>query len=256
MATLHFIHPARICIRWVATLVVGLSVAACGGGPKLPDLASLNPFKEEEVRLPGKRVSVLGGEAAVGSDLSSGGAPLAVPAAAPNADWSQPGGTASNAPGHLQLGASIKTAWRASAGRGSSSYGKLTASPIVYAGRVYTLDAYGALTAFSASGGKQAWRFSLAPEHENAEEGYGGGLAANDGVVFAATGFGTVVAVDARTGKKRWDVNLGVPARNSPTAAAGKVFVSTIDGRFHALSALDGRAVWRFDGAPQGASII
>ncbi len=237
-------------------VIVAGAMVGCSGGPKLPDLASLNPFKQEEVKLPGKRLSVLGSDASLSSDLAAASQPIAVPAQVANLGWSQPGGTADNAPGHLQLQASLKSIWRASAGNGSSSYGKLTASPIVYEGRVYTLDAYGAITAFSATGGQKAWRFSLAPKHENAEEGFGGGLAAADGQVFAATGFGTVVALSARSGKKIWEVNLGAPARNSPTVASGKVFVSTIDGRFHALSVLDGRAAWRFDGAPQKASIL
>ncbi|MGI9405996.1 MAG: PQQ-binding-like beta-propeller repeat protein, partial [Hyphomicrobiaceae bacterium] len=168
----------------------------------------------------------------------------------------QPGGVSSNAPGHLQLQSSVKAAWSADAGEGSSSYGKLTSSPVVYGGRVYTLDAYGNITAFSAAGGKKAWRYSLAPKHENAQEGFGGGLAVADGRIIAATGFGTVVALNPRSGAKLWDVTLGVPVRNSPTAAGGKIFVASIDGRFHALSAEDGKTLWRFDSAPHKASIL
>jgi len=240
----------------LAAGVLTVSLAGCAGGPKLPDLSSLNPFKTEEVKLKGKRVAVLGVGASLSQDLETAGEPLTVPAPVANAAWSQPGGNPSNAPGHLQLQSSLKAVWRADAGRGSSSNGKLTASPIVLDGRIYTLDAYGTVTAFSASGGKQAWRFSLAPKHENAQEGFGGGLAAADGRIYAATGFGTVVALNPRSGNKYWEVNLGVPVRNSPTAAAGKVFIGTIDGRFHALSTQDGKTAWRFDGAPQRASIL
>ncbi|MEL6287546.1 MAG: PQQ-binding-like beta-propeller repeat protein [Pseudomonadota bacterium] len=241
-----------LCLAAATALVL----AGCGGGPQLPSLSSLNPFKSEEVKLPGKRVAVLTNEGTNTDQIAAATGPLALPAPAVNAQWSQPGGTPTNAPGHLQLNQSLKSLWRASAGRGSSSSGKLTASPIVYSGRVYTLDAYGTVAAFSASSGKQAWRFSLAPKHENAEEGFGGGLAADDGQIYVGTGYGTAVALDARSGRKIWDVDLGAPVRNSPTAAGGKVFVATIDGRFHALSAIDGRLSWRLEGAPQAASII
>ncbi|MGI9406719.1 MAG: PQQ-binding-like beta-propeller repeat protein, partial [Hyphomicrobiaceae bacterium] len=109
-------------------IVVAGSLSACSGGPKLPDISSLNPFKQEEKKLPGKRVAVLGGTGALSDGLAGASEPLTVPAPVANASWDQPGGVASNAPGHLQLQSSIKAAWRADAGNGSSSYGKLTSS--------------------------------------------------------------------------------------------------------------------------------
>ena len=70
---------------------------------------------------------------------------------------------------------------------------------IVAAGVVYVIDGEGMVTATSAADGDRRWEAELAPEGEDGEDGFGGGLAYADGVVYAATGFGEVV-VAARTG--------------------------------------------------------
>ncbi len=167
-----------------------------------------------------------------------------------------PAALPTNAPGHLALSGSLKSAWSVSVGTGSSFYGKLTASPIVYDGKVFTLDAAGAVTAVSVSGGNVAWRASTTPANEKDQEGFGGGLAADDGRVFAATGFGQVVAFDAKGGKKLWEKNVGSPLRASPTAAGGRVFVVTKEGQVFCLSGSDGTELWTFQGQSERASIL
>ncbi|MEE9587524.1 MAG: PQQ-binding-like beta-propeller repeat protein [Hyphomicrobiaceae bacterium] len=245
-----------IAVPRALALVIATMLAGCSTLPSMPDLGALNPFKEEEEKLPGKRIPVLVQQDATSTELETAGAPVSLPPATANASWTQPGGVPSNAPGHLELAAAVNTAWTADAGTGSSSDGRLTASPVVYDGRIYTIDAEATVSAFSASGGTRYWRISLVPEYEDEEEGYGGGLAADSGRLIAATGFGTVVALNPQSGKKLWERSLGVPVRNSPTAADGKVFVSTLDGRFFCLSAEDGSELWSFRGLPQKGSII
>ena len=259
----------------VATISGGLGACSDGG---LPKLADLNPWATKDVPLPGKRVAVLTGEDKLGADLASADAPISLPAERTNEAWSQPGGTANNSPGHLALPATLKVGWTASAGSGSSSSGKLTASPIVYGGNVYTLDTVGSVTAFSAAGGATQWHARLVPDtaksggkadllsftslttlvggNSGESKGYGGGLAADNGRVFAATGFGTVVALDAKTGKKLWEKMLGTPIRSSPTAADDKVFVITSEGRFFCLSASDGAELWAYRGINDRAGLL
>ena len=139
---------------------------------------------------------------------------------------------------------------------GSSFYGKLTASPIVYDGRVFTLDAAGKVTALSASGGAVGWRASTTPPNEKDQEGFGGGLAADSGRIYAATGFGLVVAFEAKSGKKLWEKSLGSPLRASPTAAGERVFVVTKEGQVFCLSGSDGTELWNFQGQAERASIL
>jgi outer membrane protein assembly factor BamB len=243
------------------TVAVVFSAAAVGGCadslPSLPKLTDLNPFAEKQVPLPGKRVPIITDGNRVGGELATAERPIAIPASLTNDSWTQPGGTASNAPGHLALNGSVRTVWSGDAGSGSSSSGKVSASPIVYDGRVYTLDATGRVTAFSISGGGVAWRTPLIPEGEkNANKGYGGGLAADSGRIYAATGFGTIVALDPRSGKKLWERNIGVPFRASPTAAADRVYAVSIEGGVYSLSGADGAENWTYRGIPEKASII
>jgi outer membrane protein assembly factor BamB len=143
-----------------------------------------------------------------------------------------------------------------SVGTGSSFYGKVTASPIVYDGKVFTLDATGQVTAVSASGGSVVWRASTTPPNEKDYEGFGGGLAADAGRIYAATGFGTVVALEAKSGRKLWEKTLGPPVRASPTAAAERVFAVTKEGQVFCLSGSDGTELWTFAGLGERASIL
>jgi len=237
----------------IALLLLGLGLAGCSDS--MPRLQDLNPFAEKEIPLKGTRIPVLRQET-ITSDASAAGRPLMLPQPKANDAWSQPGGVASNAPGHLALASTLKSEWSAGVGTGSSFYGKVTASPIVYDGRVYTLDAAGLVTALSASGGSVVWRATTTPPNEKDYEGFGGGLAADSGRVYAATGFGTVVALDARSGKKLWEKSLGAPLRASPTATAERVFATTKEGKVFCLSGSDGTELWNFAGVGERASIL
>ena len=190
-----------------------------------------------------------------GAQLAAATGPITLPPAISNVSWSQPGGTANNAPGHLALGAQVRRAWSTDVGNGSNARARLTSSPVVADGRVYTLDASARVTAVSASGGSIAWRTSLAPQGERGREGYGGGLAFDDNRLIASTGFGTIVSLDPRSGKKLWEKDLKASVRASPTAAQGRIFVISTDGRFFCLSGQDGSILWQFRGLPESQSI-
>jgi outer membrane protein assembly factor BamB len=233
---------------------LALSLAACADGPQLPRLGDLNPFAEKEVPLPGTRVPVALADKS-GIEVSSIDRPIALPQPQANDSWRQPGGSPANVPGHLAINASLRQVWSASAGTGSSSYGRLTASPIIVDGRIFTLDANGRVTAFS-TGGSSSWRVSLTPANEKDYKGFGGGLASDGGRIIAATGFGYVYALDAQNGKKIWEKNIGAPIRSSPTVADGKAFVLTSDGFAVALSTADGNELWRHQGLPEKAAIL
>jgi outer membrane protein assembly factor BamB len=247
-----------------------LVLAGCAGdGPSLPKIGDLNPFAEKAVPLPGKRIPVMQANNVVTGDLADAFAPIVLPAPYANEDWAQPGGVPSNSPGNLAFGGAANEAWSADAGAGSGSVGRVTASPIVYGGHVYTLDAKGTVSSFNTSGGSSLWRSSLRPQRESAsggwfslgggdgaEVGYGGGLAIDGGRLYAASGFGTVAALDPQSGKMLWEKQLEAPVRSSPTAAGDRVFVVTLDGRAFCLAGADGAELWSVRGLPQQASLL
>jgi len=237
-----------VCVVFAALVLTG-----CGGAPSVPGLSSL--FEEEEKKLPGKRVSVLASDASgVEADVEAK-KPVALPSPRENASWSQPGGVASNAPGHLAYSGGGRTIWRGDAGSGSDSDGRVIALPIVHGGKVFTLDRESTVTAFSLSG-TRLWRVELTPENEDSDSGFGGGLAADGNQLFVATGFGSLVALNVSNGKANWTQKLNVPIRASPTAADGKVFVVNTDSELYALSASTGQEIWRGRGLPESASIL
>ncbi len=265
--------PTRMLMA-SALAAAALSVAGCAGeGPSLPKLGDMNPFKEKQVPLPGKRVAVMAAREKVAGELADASQPIALPPAQANDAWTQAGGLPSNAPGHLTLAGS-RQVWSADAGAGSNKGGRVTAPPIVGGGHVYTLDAEGRVTAFSVSGGSAVWRASLAPSEVKPSNAsfsltgmfslggsdvggaYGGGLAIDNGRLYGASGFGTVVALDPSNGKRLWEKNLGVPVRAAPTASGDRVFVIGSDGRFFCLSGADGAELWAVRGLPQSASLV
>jgi outer membrane protein assembly factor BamB len=244
-------------------------LSGCADGPTLPKMSDLNPFAEKMVPLPGKRIPVMPPQSSVVTgELADASAPIVLPAPRLNQDWTQPGGEPNNAPGNLAFNGAAQEAWSTDAGTGSGSAGRVTASPIVYADRIFVLDAESNVSAFATSGGSALWRIAMKPERENASAGwfslggggsgggYGGGLAVDNGRLYVATGFGNVVALDPQTGKKLWEKLLEAPVRASPTAAGDKVFVVTLDGRFYCLAGADGGELWSARGLPQQASLI
>lgn len=241
-------------------LAATLGIVGCGSGGGLPSVPGIsNLFETKEgPPLEGRRVSVLSSDTTASATATvESKEPVNVPAAQANASWSQPGGTASNAPGHLAFDGAAKPAWRGDAGSGSSSEGRLTAVPIVHNGKVFTLDRKGQVTAFSAQSGGIAWRASLKPDEIKDDAlGFGGGLAADGGRIYAASGFGRVVALNADTGKPLWTKTLGVPVRTSPTAINNKVFVVNSESQLYALSGEDGKELWVARGLPEGASLL
>lgn len=88
------------------------------------------------------------------------------------------------------------------------------------------------------------------------------GLAFAEGRLFRGASDAHVIALDAASGKPRWDVPIGdrdkgesVPM--APIAWGGMVFVGNaggdnfgVTGRIYALSAADGHQLWRFDVVP------
>ena len=239
----------------IAALVTAALLGGCSEGAELPRISDLNPFAEKEKPLPGKRIPVALSENKAGLDVAPADRPIVLPAPKTNDSWSQPGGPASNAPGHVALGASVRQIWTGDAGQGSTKSGKLTAGPVVADGHVLTLDTTGRVTAFAPTGAV-VWRGSVVPDKEKAEKGFGGGLAVDGGRVYVTTGFGYVFALDAATGKKLWEKNLSSPFRMSPTAAADKVIVVSADGNAYALAGADGSELWKYQGPPEKAAIL
>jgi outer membrane protein assembly factor BamB len=236
---------------------LALSLAGCGGTSLNSIQNKLsNPFSKKEKPLPGERIAVITDPNTISLAPTQAARPVQLPAPRANASWSQPGGSPSNNPGHLALSGEVRKAWSADAGTGSSSSGRLSAVPLVAGGKVFTLDAGGKVSAFSTGGGQRVWSIDLTPENEKRREGFGGGLALDSGRLYAATGFGTVVAIDPGNGAILWSKRIGEPIRAAPTAAGGKIYFVSANNVLYALSDADGQELWTSRGLPQSATLL
>jgi outer membrane protein assembly factor BamB len=261
----------------LALPLAAVLLAGCAGeGPSLPKLSDINPFKEKQVPLPGKRVAIMASQEKIPGELADGSQAIMLPPVKANDAWTQAGGQANNAPGNLAL-SGTRSAWTGDAGTGSGKIGRVTSPPVVAGGYVYTLDADAQVTAFNVGSGGAAWRASLAPTIEkvaangnfsfsnmlslgggggNEGGGYGGGLAVDNGRLYGTSGYGGVIALDPASGKRLWEKNLNVPLRAAPTAVNDKVYVISSEGRFFCLNGADGNELWSVRGLPQQASLV
>lgn len=226
-------------------------------------------------KLKGERISILTNEDALKPDPTLADTRVVLPKPYRNSEWPEPGGYASNAMYHLEATGPLQQIWDVDAGKGSDIDSRLTAPPIVAAGRVYVLDAAAHVRAFNAQTGEKLWEADVAPKggepgffnsasfgligssnRVDPTKGFGGGVAFDNGRVFVSSGFGDVVALNAADGKQIWKTSLGVPIVNAPVANGGRVFVSSQDNHFYALAQSDGRKLWDHQGITESAGIL
>lgn len=201
--------------------------------------------------LEGRRVPVLPTDQVASVDPTAQRTEFALPEAFANPAWPQAGGSTEHVMGHLSA-SGINVAWRADAGRGAYRSGEISAAPVIGDGRIFTIDAESVVRSFDASTGSRHWRFDTEPS-ETRSEGAGGGVAYDQGKVYAATGYAQVVALEAGSGRELWRSQLTAPARAAPTVGEGRVFALSIDGQLHALDPENGNRVWAHTSSGEGA---
>ena len=74
-----------------------------------------------------------------------------------------------------------------------------------------------------------------------------GGIGVGGGLTLLGTTFGEVIALHVADGSEAWRVELGSEILSTPVVAEGLVFAQTIDGRLVALDEESGELQWSFD---------
>jgi outer membrane protein assembly factor BamB len=251
-----------------------LAVAFLASGCQVTDMVGRWFSTPHKSKIRGERISIMTTDESVKPDPSLKDIAVVLPPPYRNTEWTQPGGFASNATYHLEATGPLTRIWVQTAGDGSGTASRLTASPIVAGGRIFVLDATTHVYAFDAATGEEQWHVSIAPKGErdlinavsfglfgsntnvDKSKGFGGGLAFDDGKLFATTGFGEVMALDPATGKGIWRVHVSVPIANAPVANGGRVFVSSQDNHFHAFAQNNGRELWDHTGIGESSGIM
>jgi outer membrane protein assembly factor BamB len=200
-----------------------------------------NLFAEKKTILPGKRETVFTDRRGLVVDEAA--PKVVLPPAVRNAAWPQPGGNPAHLMGHLAANDHLTEAWKAGIGAGGGYRAIIMAQPVVLNGTVFTMDSDAEVSAFRLADGKRLWRVDTKPKDADSTN-VGGGLGAEGSTLYAVNGLFQLVALDLATGKEKWRRDLGVPARSGPMIADGRVFVTTIDDRLSAFTAVDGRQLW------------
>jgi outer membrane protein assembly factor BamB len=215
-------------------------------------------FKKGAPKTPvvGERVDVLTTEQDVVVDPATSQLSLSLPEPIANTEWAQAGGNATKSMGHLALGQSLGQAWEVSIGEGGSVKGRLAASPVVAQGQVFTIDTQATVRAFDAQSGAQQWATQFGMEKANRASLFGGGVAVDNGRVYATNGLGFVVALDARNGGIVWQVRPGGPLRGSPTVSGDTVYVMSQDNQIYSLKTTDGTTNWSAAAALEIAGVF
>jgi outer membrane protein assembly factor BamB len=179
--------------------------------------------------------------------------PISLPDMARNSDWTHRNGGPEHAITHPALPAALAPAFAVNIGDGDSRRHRITADPVVAAGRVFTLDARSQVVAMS-TGGETLWSRSLAPASDNLRDASGGGLASDGATVLVTTGFGELVALDAASGAELWVQDLDAPGTSAPTIRNGLAYVVARDSRAWAVDMETGRVRWTLSGTPPTAN--
>jgi outer membrane protein assembly factor BamB len=127
----------------------------------------------------------------------------------------------------------------------------------VAGGRCYFVDTTGYITALDANTGARAWRLKPPAGHEGQDSStlLSGALAVSDDLVLAGTHEGELLALDATHGRVLWHAALSSEVLAPPTVEAGVVMVHSNDGRFYALSTVDGHHLWTYDSSVPALSL-
>ena len=205
--------------------------------------------------LPGKRISILTQQRSIEPDSSAAGHKIVLPAPTPNNDWPQAGGYANHAMHHMRIGKALQERWSISVGRGTNDEERLMAQPIVAGNTLFSMDSETIVSAYNLKDGAEIWSVELTPKEED-DDHVNGGLAYENGKVFATTGFGQVVAVAAKTGKVLWRRNVDAPVRSAPTARGNRVFAVTVTNKLFALNGETGAVLWSHSGIEEAINLL
>lgn len=240
------LRPAARVRAWGAfALIAVTALTACG---------------ERDPILPGERFGTrvplaasLSGEAVPDNAVPANEArAISLPAPSTYASWTQRGFDAQNRTPHVALRTNLTQVWSANIGQGNGRRNRLTADPVAGSGAVFTMDATAGVRAFSVQTGAALWSADLTAGFDRGGNVSGGGLALAGGTLYATTGYGELVALDASNGAIRWRQRLGAGA-GAPTVSGDTVYVVSRDNRAWAVSTDVGRVRWELPSAPARA---
>jgi len=144
----------------------------------------------------------------------------------------------------------LKARWRFRLHANATSFGAMTANPIIRGSAVYLQDSTSSVYALSVRSGALLWKDTIDAPNDGPN-----GLSISGSRLYGSTDT-TIFALDATSGKRLWSHRLVSRYEQfiaiAPVVDRGRVYVSTQGfppggrGALYALSATTGKIVWRF----------
>lgn len=128
--------------------------------------------------------------------------------------------------------------------------GIMKASPAVKGDRVYVGDVAGTVYCVSAGKGEVVWKY----EPESGGEIVSGCNFHGDNILVAAQGM-PVTCINPK-GEKVWEFAIDGGSNGCPTVSGDTVFASGCDSKFHAIDAKTGKGQWAIDIPGQAAATV
>ena len=261
----------RVTVKAVILGGLFAVLGACSSNP-VSGIFSFGNDDADDPNAPAQedRQAVLAIGGALEADPSLANRTVDLPPPYTNASWTQPGGDADHTLHHLSADLSGQRLWRADIGAGSSKRAPIVSPPVVAEGRVFVIDPEARVSAYDTQSGDRVWSTSMTPDVSEssrpfwriyggvnaAELGFGGGVAFDNGRVFATSGFGFVAALDAQTGEVLWRQTANAPIRTAPTAFDGRVYAVTNVNELMALDQETGNVDWNYQSFEETARFL
>lgn len=277
---------ARLILQGAVSLAAITILSACSTLGSVAD--AINPFDSDssadqgDIAGDSRRISIL----QLSDTLTVGGAvtadQIALPPAYVNTDWPQTGGNTAHAVQHTGASGPLDIVWKKDVGDGSNRKGFIAAPPVIANGVIYVMDADNTVRAFNEQTGARLWQYKIEVTSGETtrtkglsvvdrvrdpvsffdgsgrdKDGVGGGLAVDNGVLYATSGLGALVALDAQSGNVVWRRSTRVPMHSAPTVANGRIYAISDDNEIIAFDARnEGEVLWTYQGIIETARML
>ncbi len=218
-------------------------------------LAPMAACSTPKPAIPGEQIPVV--ETDTGMEVGARAPAVTLPQAVNLTDWPQPLANAAHVPGNVAAPLGFNPVWQTHIGAPGGFRQSLLASPIVTSGHVFTMDADANIRCLSLQDGSLLWHFNTRPKHAT-QANIGGGIAYDSGRIYASTGYGELLALNAGSGEVIWRQPLDLSPRCAPCVAGGLVLVTILNDLLLSFDAASGTPSWRFAGnaAQTGAAAV
>ncbi len=158
--------------------------------------------------------------------------------------------------------AKLTEVWSAGVGNGQG-VGFTQLTPAVDADKIYTVDNEGIVTALNRQNGKKLWSKNVTKDltgwsgklvylfkDKDLNPGITGGISYADGLLYIGNYAGEVIALSASNGKEVWRKQVKGEISSVPQSNGQVVAVQTMNGKLFVLDAKSGADMWFFENPP------